>query len=179
MRTGGPAGTEGPGRRMARQGIAGGPGRETFAPRSVDPNGVHVSRGGLPAAPERSRVSRIVLQLTAAPPDPAAQAALEAEGYLLVACADAHALLEEVMHRKPDAVVYALRADCREDLGVLRLMRRAAPDVPLVLLAAEDSLETRKLTQSLRPIYYAVCPVDCAELRDVVRAAVSRRSRVV
>jgi len=115
--------------------------------------------------------------VTAAPLDPPVGSLLEAEGFDLVSCPDANALLEEVMHRQPDAVVYALSADCREDLGVLRLMRRAAPDVPLVLLAAEDSLDTRKITQTLRPIYYAVCPVDSAELRDVVHTAVSRRGR--
>ena len=120
---------------------------------------------------------RVVVLVTATPDDPPVRSVLETEGFELVSCADAHALLEEVMHRQPDAVVYALRPDCREDLGVLRLMRRAAPDVPLVLLAAEDSLDTRKLTQTLRPIYYAVCPVDGAELRDVVRTAVSRRGR--
>lgn len=171
--------TGGAGRGTAGHGIAGGPARETPEPRRIDPTGVHVSRSGQPAAPKRSRVSRIVIQVTAAPSDPSVGAALEAEGYDLVSCADAQALLEEVMHRQPDAVIYALRADCRDDLGVLRLMRRAAPDVPLVLLAAEDSLDTRRLTQSLRPIYYAVGPVDGAELRDVVRAAVSRRGRVV
>lgn len=102
---------------------------------------------------------------------------LETEDFDLVSCADAAALLEEVMHRPPDAVIYALSTDCREDLGVLGLMRRAAPDAALVLLAAEDSLDTRKITQALRPIYYAVCPVDAAELCDVVRTAVMRRGR--
>ena len=121
---------------------------------------------------------RVVMHVTAAPADPPLLPLLAAEGFDLVACPDASALLEEVVHRAPDAVIYALRADCREDLGVLRLMRRAAPDVPLVLLAAEDSLDTRKVTQSLRPIYYAVCPVDGAELREVMRTAVSRRGRV-
>jgi hypothetical protein len=75
--------------------------------------------------------------------------------------------------------VYALGADCREDLGVLRLMRRAAPDVPLVLLAAEDSLDTRRCTQPFRPIYFAIGPVEGAELRDVVRAAIRRRGRAM
>ena len=135
------------------------------------------SPDGRPAAAEGSRVPRVVVQVTAAPADPPVCSVLEAEGFALVSCPDGHALLEEVMHRQPDAVVYALRPDCREDLGVLRLMRRAVPDVPLVLLAAEDSLNTRRITQGLRPIYYAVCPVDGAELRDVVRAAVSRRGR--
>ncbi len=122
---------------------------------------------------------RVVVQVTAAPADPPVHSVLAAEGFDLVSCADARALLEEVMHRPPDAVIYALRPDCREDLGVLRLMRRAVPEVPLVLLAAEDSLHTRKVTQTLRPIYYAVCPVDGAELCEVVRTAVSRRGRAM
>lgn len=154
------------------------PSREAPVSRDRLPAGGSVVPGGLPAA-ERSRVPRVVVQVGSAPTDPPVHTLLEAEGFDLVSCADAHALLEEIMHRKPDAVIYALRPDCREDLGVLRLMRRAAPEVPLVLLAAEDSLDTRKVTQTLRPIYYAVCPIDGAELRDVVRTAVRRRGRAV
>jgi DNA-binding response OmpR family regulator len=120
---------------------------------------------------------RVVVQVSAAPADPAIESMLTSEGFDLISCPDARSLLEEVMCCPPDAVIYALRPECGEDLGVLRLMRRAAPDVPLVLLAAEESLETRKVTQGLRPIYYAVCPVDGAELRDVMRTAVSRRGR--
>lgn len=118
----------------------------------------------------------MLVQVTA-PCDPPLQALLEADGFDTVACRDGYAVLEQVMQRPAAAVIYALRTDCRDDLDILRLMRRAAPDVPLVLLAAEDSLDTRKVTQILRPIYYAVCPVDGAELRDVVRAALSRRGR--
>ena len=156
-----------------------GPPREPAVSRGRTPGAGRVIPGGLPVAPERSRVPRIVVQATCAPADPPVHALLEAEGFELISCADAHALLEEVMHRKPDAVIYALCADCSQDMGVLRLMRRAAPEVPLVLLAAEDSLDTRKITQTLRPIYYAVCPIDGAELRDVVRSAVRKRGRVV
>jgi len=122
-------------------------------------------------------VSRIVVHLEAAPADPSVHAVLANEGFDLVSCPDNRALLEEVMHQLPDAVIYALHTDCRQDLGVLELVRRAARRVPLVLLAAEDSLDTRRITQSLRPIYHAVCPVDEAELREVVRTAVERRGR--
>ena len=83
------------------------------------------------------------------------------------------------MHRAPDAVIYALHSDCHQDLGVLQLMRRAAPDAPLVLLAAEDSLYTRKVTKTVRPIYYAVCPVDESELSEVIHTAVARRRRIL
>lgn len=133
---------------------------------------------GLPIV-ERSQVPRVVVQVASAPPDAPVREMLAAEGFDLVACQDGRALLEEVMHRLPDAVIYALGPDCGEDLGVLRLLRRAAPDVPLVLLAAEDSLDTRRSAQPLRPIYFAVGPVDGTELRDVVHAAIRRRGRAV
>ena len=145
--------------------------------RASRTTGTEPGPGGLSATEKGSHVPRVVLQAMSAPCEPPLHAVLEADGFDLVSCPDGYALLVEVMHRKPDAVIYALRADCREDLGVLRLVRRAAPDVPLVLLAAEDSLDTRKVTQTLRPIYYAVCPVDGVELRDVVRNALSRRGR--
>jgi DNA-binding response OmpR family regulator len=74
-------------------------------------------------------------------------------------------------------VVYGLRPSGQEDIGVLQLLRRAAPDLPLVLVAAEESLVTQKLVQDLRPIYYAVRPLDEAELIEAVRAALARRHR--
>ena len=144
-----------------------------------DARAAHPAGGAIPAGlpgPEKGKhVPRVVVQASCC--EPPLHAVLEEDGFDLVSCHDGQALLEEVMHRQPDAVIYALRPDCREDLGVLRLMRRAAPNVPLVLLAAEDSLETRKVTQALRPIYYAVCPVDGVELLDVVHTALARRGR--
>ena len=120
---------------------------------------------------------RVVVHAGSCQSEPPILGLLEAEGFDVVACPDARALLEEVMQRAPDSVIYALQANCHEDLGVLQLMRRAIPDVPLVLLACEDSLETRRLTQSLRPTYYAMCPVDGAELLEVMRATLTRRGR--
>ncbi|HVP39123.1 MAG TPA: hypothetical protein VMS93_08075 [Candidatus Saccharimonadales bacterium] len=105
--------------------------------------------------------------------------ALKAEGFEPLACADGKALLEEVVQRRPDVVVYGLRAECEQDLGVLHLFRRIAPDVPLVLVASDESLSTQKLVQELRPIYYAVRPVEAAELREAVDSALERRGRPV
>jgi DNA-binding response OmpR family regulator len=122
-------------------------------------------------------MARIVVHESAVSADPSLRSVLEAEGFSLTACHDANALLEEVVRSVPDAILYALPVDCRQDLGVLRLIRRAAPGVPLVLLASDDSLDTRRVTQSLRPIYYALCPADQAELRQVLRNAVAGRGR--
>jgi two-component system nitrogen regulation response regulator GlnG len=101
-------------------------------------------------------------------------AALEQRGFHVVTCRTSGNFMEEVVQHAPRVVVYQLRADSSEDLGVLQLMRRVAPDVPLILLAAEGSLDTQRLVQSLRPIYYAVSPIEPAELCEAVTAALSR-----
>jgi DNA-binding NarL/FixJ family response regulator len=125
------------------------------------------------------RVPRVVVcencQLGEAP----VLSVLKAEGFEPVCCADGKALLEEVVQRRPDVVVYCLRAECDQDLGVLHLFRRIAHDVPLVLVASDDSLSTQKLVQELRPIYYAVRPAEAAELREAVESALERRGRPV
>jgi DNA-binding NarL/FixJ family response regulator len=102
---------------------------------------------------------------------------LAGQGLELVPCADGQALLEEVIQRRPDALVYALCANCDQDLRVLQLVRRAAPDLPLVLLAADESISTRRQVLNLRPIYYAVWPADAGELQEAVVAALLKSSR--
>lgn len=104
-------------------------------------------------------------------------AALREQGFELVECSDGQMLLEEVVQHRPDVVVYGLRPDGHQDLGVLHLVRSVAPELPLVLVASEGSLVTQKLVQDVRPIYYAVYPVDPAELHEAVRAALARRAR--
>lgn len=92
-------------------------------------------------------------------------------------CPSGEELLEEVIQRRPDALVYALCPQMEQDLGILGLIRRASPDLPLVLLAPDDSIATRRRVLALRPIYYAVWPTEPVELREAVRAALVKSSR--
>lgn len=92
-------------------------------------------------------------------------------------CQDGQILLERVMQGRPDALIFGLDATAEDDLGLLHLVRRIARDLPLVLVANEGSLITQKLAQELRPIYYAVCPVDASEMCDALQAALDHRGR--
>ena len=95
----------------------------------------------------------------------------------LVECSDIRSLLEQVVQGHAGALVFALCDEHEEDLGGLRLIRRAAPDLPLVLLVEDESLAARRELQNLNPIYYAVCPPEPAELLEAVRAAVLKSAR--
>ena len=101
---------------------------------------------------------------------------LAGDGYDLTTCADGACLIESLMEHRPDAVVHVLRPDCPQDLAVLQLLRRAAPMLPIVVLAQQTSLDLRRIVQDLRPTYYAVAPVDVVEMRAAMGAALGRRS---
>ena len=103
--------------------------------------------------------------------------ALQFLGIEPVICRDPRALIEEAVRRPPGVVICDLGAGTREDLIVLELFRRAAPGVPLILVASEGSLETRRLVLGLRPMYYMVGPVEAAELGEAVTAALARGER--
>jgi DNA-binding response OmpR family regulator len=107
----------------------------------------------------------------------AIQDALAQLGIEAVRCRDPKTLLEEVLRRLPDVVICDHAIGDHEDLHLLELLRRAAPAVPLILIASEGSLVTQRLVQGLRPMYYMVSPVDAAELREAVESALERRSR--
>lgn len=97
--------------------------------------------------------------------------------YDVVWCNEEEDVLDQVIQRRPHALVFALGAQCQRDLALLFLLRRVAPAVPLILVAATASLETQKMIQDLRPTYYVVRPVDQTELHEALAAAIAQHTR--
>lgn len=102
---------------------------------------------------------------------------LREEGYEVVACPDRDASLSHAINDPPDLIIYSITPRCPIDRGVLQILRRSLPRTPLVILASEGSLETQRLVQEFRPVYYAVAPVERAELVGAVKAAMAQRGR--
>lgn len=92
-------------------------------------------------------------------------------------CPAVESVIEEVVRHRPEVVVYELRTHCQSDLAVLQLLKRVAPEVPLVLIACAGSLNEERVVRELRPVYYAVQPADPEEILDAVHAALGRRVR--
>lgn len=103
------------------------------------------------------------------------RALLAGEGHEVVACASREALIGALAERRPDALVYIL-GDLVADLGVLTVVRRAARQLPLILLGGPANLEMRRMVQELRPTYYALLPLEPSELREAVLAAITQRN---
>jgi DNA-binding response OmpR family regulator len=103
---------------------------------------------------------------------------LREEGYEVVACPDRETVLTLAFDDPPDVILYTLAPRSPVDRGVLQLLRRALPRTPLILIAAEGSLEVQRVVQEFRPVYYAVAPLERAELVDAVSAAIAQRDRL-
>jgi DNA-binding NtrC family response regulator len=86
-------------------------------------------------------------------------------------------LVDAVASGRHQALLFAFCPERDDDLVTLRLLRRLAPDFPLVVVASHASLEVRRLIQPLRPIYFAPSPVDAGELCEAVRDACLRAPR--
>lgn len=105
----------------------------------------------------------------------AEERALLEDDLSFVSCDDSEDMLAEVVLHPPDVVVYEVRPDSASDLAVLRLLRRVAPRVPLVVVgggpdAAGDA------PGDLEPFYRSPLPVEQDGLREAVHAALAEHA---
>src|SRR5262245_14480125 len=103
---------------------------------------------------------------------------LAGHGLEVVPCRDRESLFDAMAVRRPDLVVYVLD-DVLVDIGVLTLMRRIAPSLPMILLGGSAGLDVRRSIQELRPTYYGVFPLDPSELRDAVHGVIEHHGRAL
>ena len=113
---------------------------------------------------------RIMLCATDAPGRDQLSTTLSDKGYETERCWSGEELMDRVSRRPPDVVVYALPARADADLALLRQFRELKPRVPLILVTPDDSMRLRDAALKLRPAYFAIEPVDGAEMCDAVRA---------
>lgn len=113
-------------------------------------------------------MSRILMYEPPDTGDPSA--AFAAREHDVVVCRDREGLFGALGEQRPDLLVYVL-ADLGVDLGVLSLLRRMAPALPLILLGGPAELEARRTVQELRPTYYGVFPLEPEELAGAIAGA--------
>lgn len=138
-------------------------GASDFRARDIDPS------AGLSIQARRHTVSRILIHEPRSTSDEC-RALLVGQGHDVVVCGDRESLINALAQQRPDVLVYVLGA-LEIDLGVLTVVRRAAPKLPLILLGGPADLEARRSVQELKPTYYGVFPLEPSELSDAVRGA--------
>lgn len=93
----------------------------------------------------------------------------------VVACSTCEAMLEEALQRPPDLILCRQGTPGTADPATLRLLRRLAPDTPLVVLTESTSLQALRAVQEFRPVFFVLEPSEPAELCEIVRAILASR----
>ena len=128
------------------------------------------------AAESRARSAHVVICASDASGPPALRGAIESLGFDVDAFSTFADALRGLARTSPDVVVIEL-ADCDpECIRMLQLLRRSAPQTPLVIVSQDGSLGARAACQPLRPFYYAVPPISKDELRSALNSALEHRT---
>jgi DNA-binding response OmpR family regulator len=102
---------------------------------------------------------------------------LSLEGFKVVAARDGEEGLRFARQHRPDLIVLDMMLPKLEGNAVIRQLRLADPDTPIVVLSAKDQEGDKVLSLSLGADDYVTKPFGVAELIARIRAALRRRRR--
>lgn len=79
-------------------------------------------------------------------------------------------LVQHAIARRPVAVFLGLRARRLDHLDVIPVLRAVRGDLPVVIVAEEDSLELERRARQQSIFYYLVHPVDRSEVEALFKS---------
>jgi len=91
-------------------------------------------------------------------------------GYAVETPANGAGPIECVVGPAPDLVLYGAGGHGSWESDALRLVRRVHPQLPVVVVTADGSVQERLRLAAIRPAYVAVDPIDASELCDAIEA---------
>jgi len=107
--------------------------------------------------------------------------AFESEGPQVRAVSSLVELARLAVSSRPLAVVMGIGRDSVQDLAVIAVIRRVWADLPLIVVAEDDSLELERRAREAKIFYYSVHPIDTDEVRavleDLMRRSADQRGR--
>jgi DNA-binding NtrC family response regulator len=103
--------------------------------------------------------------------------ALEARGHRVVAVADTTAAFQALATVPPDAVVLDCQYADSEDLMLLEIVHRLAPDLPVIGMTAFPSGRLRRRAGELGAVWILEKPFDVFSVEGVLVHACARKVR--
>jgi len=104
---------------------------------------------------------------------------LSREGYRVAAFAEADRFLAAMAEAEPDAICLDLHVPGYEDMALLTEVRRLVPDVPVIMLTADDHPASVVAAMRAGAYDYAIKPIDRERLGFTVRNALAQRDLLV
>jgi DNA-binding response OmpR family regulator len=102
---------------------------------------------------------------------------LSLEGFRTILAHDGEEGLKHARSYKPDLIVLDLMLPKLDGIGVIKQLRSADPDTPVIVLSAKDNEGDKVLALSLGADDYVTKPFSIVEVIARVRAALRRRRR--
>ncbi|RMG55550.1 MAG: response regulator [Acidobacteria bacterium] len=99
---------------------------------------------------------------------------LSHDGYQVDLAEDPLTAVEKLTTRSFHVIIVIVRARERRWIDSIRVFNRLLPDLPVVVVAEGDSLETERLVRQGKIFYLLSKPISMAEVRAVLRDATGK-----
>jgi len=103
---------------------------------------------------------------------------LEADGHKIRLAADGQMAVDAFLEEMPDLTILDLNLPRKDGAEVLRFLRSATDELPILILTARNEMETRVKCLDMGADDYMLKPFSLAELRARCRALLRRRREV-
>ncbi|GEM_PF-3285096 len=101
---------------------------------------------------------------------------LSRDGYQVDLAEDPLKAVEKLTTRSFHVIIVMVRAHDQRWIDSIRVFNRLLPDLPVVVVAEGDSLETERLVRRGKIFYFLSKPMSMAEVRAVLRDATGKVS---
>ena len=99
---------------------------------------------------------------------------LAEEGYTVEAVSRPGDALQRLLPGRFEVMILGVHLEEVEDVEVIQILNRIDRQLPIIAMAADESLELERRARCGKLFYYAVRPVDEKEIKEVVREACVR-----
>ncbi len=100
---------------------------------------------------------------------------LRAAGHDLVVAAVGSEAVKAALDRNPAVAIIDLDLAELSGLGVIEILQRVRPHLPVVVLAGDASMEVGRRILEMGVFYFLVKPIDPGEVRAAVESALAAR----
>jgi len=96
------------------------------------------------------------------------QSRLESEGYAVINASDGHEALKKISLEKPDLVLLDIFIPEMDGIDILKILREENPQLPVIIITAFPSEETRRIAEEYKVFAYFKKPFQFEELRETI-----------
>ena len=100
-------------------------------------------------------------------------------GYVVDTAADGREALDALVRERPDVVLLDMRMPEMDGMDVLRRLRRVDPDVPVIMVTANDDVALARQTLAIGAFGYVAKPFDFEHLTRTVTTALLHSARAL